>query len=123
MNPCFWPWAIQYAAYIYDFIPRADGKPPYLHWHDKLPSNLSFPVFGCRVAFRHAEPNLQHQYDLPGHTAVFLGVVPAQYAIWILDTSMSTLPIRRTSEEFQQTYIESGVIDVRDSNSLKVQLE
>ena len=115
MNPCFWPWAIKYAAYIYDFIPRADGKPPYLHWHDKLPSNLSLPVFGCRVVLRHAEPNLQHQYDLPGHTAVFLGVVPDQYAIWILDTSISTLPIRRTSEEFQRTYIESGVIDIRDS--------
>ena len=115
MNPCFWPWAIQYAAYIYDFLPRADGKPPYLHWHDKLPSNLSLPVFGSRVVLRHAEPNLQHQYDLPGHTAVFLGVVPDQYAIWILDTSISTLPIRRTSEEFQRTYIESGVIDIRDS--------
>ena len=72
-------------------------------------------MFGCRVAFRHAEPTQQHQYDLPGHTAVFLGVVPDQYAIWILDTSISTLPIRRTSEEFQRTYIESGVIDVRDS--------
>ena len=46
---------------------------------------------------------------------MFLGVVPDQYAIWILDTSISTLPIRRTSEEFQRTYIESGVIDIRDS--------
>jgi hypothetical protein len=48
---------------------------------------------------------------------VFLGVVPDQYATWILDTSISTLPIRRTSEEFQRTYIdsESSVIDVRDS--------
>jgi hypothetical protein len=115
MNPCFWPWAIQYAAYIYDFIPRADGKPPYLHWHDKLPSNLSLPVFGSRVAYRHAEPTQQHQYDLPGHTAVFLGVVPDQNAIWVLDTSISNLPIRRTSEEFQRTYIESSAIDVRNS--------
>ena len=115
MNPCFWPWAIQYAAYIYDFIPRTDGKPPYLHWHDKLPPNLSFPVFGSRVVYRQKEPDLQHQYDLPGHTGVFLGVVPDQYAIWLLDTSISNLPIRRTSEEFQRTYIESAAIDVRDS--------
>ena len=115
MSPCFWPWAIQYAAYLYDFIPRADGKPPYLHWHDKLPSNLSLPVFGSRVVYRHKEPNLQHQYDLPGHTGVFMGVVYDQYAVWVLDTSVSTLPVRRTSEEFQRTYIESGAIDVRDS--------
>ena len=116
MSPCYWPWALQYAAYLYDFIPRKDGMAPYLHWHDKLPPNLSFPIFGSRVVYRQKEPNLQHQFDLPGHNGRFMGVVYDQYAVWILDTSLSTQPVRRTSEEFQRTYMESGVIDVNDSS-------
>ena len=89
---------------------------PYLHWHDKLPPNLSFPIFGSRVVYRQKQPNLQHQFDLPGHNGRFMGVVYDQYAVWILDTSLSTQPVRRTSEEFQRTYMESGVIDVNDSS-------
>ena len=116
MSPCYWPWALQYAAHLYDFIPRKDGMAPYLHWHDKLPPNLSFPIFGSRVVYRQKEPNLQHQFDLPGHNGRFMGVVYDQYAVWILDTSLSTQPVRRTSEEFQRTYMESGVIDVNDSS-------
>ena len=48
-------------------------------------------------------------------TAKFMGVVYDQYAIWVLDTSLSTMPVRRTSEELQRTYMETSVIDVNDS--------
>jgi hypothetical protein len=31
MSQVFWPWALQYAAYLNDFIPGKDGICPYLH--------------------------------------------------------------------------------------------
>ena len=53
-SPCYWLWALRYAlaAYKYNFIPRKDGMTPHLHWQDKLPPDLSLPVFGSRIVYR-----------------------------------------------------------------------
>ena len=114
MSHVFWPWALQYAAYLNDFIPGKDGICPYLHWHDKLPPLLSLPIFGSHIVFRHANPDRKQQYHAsePGHTGRFLGVVADdKTAVWVLDSSDPTRPIRRTTEVLQRSYIESDVID------------
>ena len=53
-GPCYWLWALRYAlaAYKHNFIPRQDGMAPHLHWQDKLPPDLSLPVFGSRIVYR-----------------------------------------------------------------------
>ncbi len=73
---------------------------------------LSLPTFGCHVVYRHANPERKQQYHEPGHTGRFLGVVADdKTAVWILDSSDPTRPVRRTTEVLQRSYIESTVID------------
>lgn len=51
-SPIYWPWALQYAVYKYNFLPRKNGIAPHLHWKDKRPPDLSIPMFGSRIVFR-----------------------------------------------------------------------
>ena len=50
-SPIYWPWALQYAVYKYNFLPRKNGIAPHLHWKDKRPPDLSIPMFGSRIVF------------------------------------------------------------------------
>ena len=51
-SPRYWPWALKYAVYKHNCLPRKSGVAPHLHWKDKRPSDLSLPMFGSRIVYR-----------------------------------------------------------------------